>query len=255
MNSLSPALAIDVWESARGLHPVDRAVALIGAALRGGPSPTAYHEVAALTVGRRDRTLLRLRQATFGDRIEALTRCPACGEPLEIELACSALLDGETGTEDSPAHELRFTHDGFEVTFRLPDSRDLAVIAVQSNVEAARQTLLDRCVLHVLGPAGIEVADLPTDLGSTIADAMAAADPCADIRLDLSCPECAHAWETALDPASLLWSEVDRLARRSLLEVDRLARAYSWTEREIFALSPARRATYLELTSEARPPA
>jgi hypothetical protein len=50
-----------------------------------------------------------------------------------------------------------------------------------------------------------------------------------------------------LDPAEFLWAAAEAQARRLLLEVDALARAYGWREPDVLALPPARRRAYLEL--------
>ena len=49
---------------------------------------------------------------------------------------------------------------------------------------------------------------------------------------------------------SYLWHEVDAWALRLLRDVHRLARAYSWREADILALSPSRRQCYLDLLNE-----
>jgi hypothetical protein len=67
------------------------------------------------------------------------------------------------------------------------------------------------------------------------------------VSFDLACPACGHAWHSTFDVGEALWAEVQRAAEQSLLEVDALARAYGWTEAEVMALSPVRRAAYLQL--------
>jgi hypothetical protein len=52
-----------------------------------------------------------------------------------------------------------------------------------------------------------------------------------------------------LDPPSFLWREVEARAACLLDEIDRLARAYGWSERDILGLGDARRAAYLDRIS------
>ena len=78
-------------------------------------------------------------------------------------------------------------------------------------------------------------------------EALAQADPMADLRLGLTCVACGHAWQSPFDTASFLWTELDAWAARILREVHTLASAYGWTERDILSLSPGRRAQYLEM--------
>ena len=65
--------------------------------------------------------------------------------------------------------------------------------------------------------------------------------------LALQCVACGHAGEAQLDPGALLWDEIDARARVLLGEVHRLASAYGWSEAEILALGPARRASYIAM--------
>jgi hypothetical protein len=243
VDALAPADVVDVWETGRGRHPVDRALALLAAT---APA-VARDELAALSVGRRDAELLRLRQATYGDRFEVQSACPACGERIELQLRCADLLATQPAAEVTGEHGTEVA--GYQLTYRMPDSFDLAAIAALEDVAAARHLLLERCVLDVRGPSGeeVEVIELPERATTAVAEAMAALDPQAEILLDLTCPQCAHGWQSRLDIALVLWAEVTAQARRVLLEVDQLARAYGWSEDEILHLSPARRATYLEL--------
>ena len=83
-----------------------------------------------------------------------------------------------------------------------------------------------------------------------IAEAVEAADPGADLTLDVACPECGGATRAELDIASYLWTELDAWARDVLLDVHLLATAYGWSEPEILALSPTRRRYYLELCAD-----
>jgi len=74
-----------------------------------------------------------------------------------------------------------------------------------------------------------------------------AQDPAADISLALNCPDCAHAWEMGFDIGVYFWREIQAAARRIVLEVDALARAYGWSETEILGMSASRRNLYLEM--------
>jgi hypothetical protein len=241
MDALSGTAAIEVWEAGRSRHPVDRALALLAAC-----TPGTADELAKLSIGQRDAWLLRMRQAAFGDRLELLARCPDCDEHLAIELACGVLLSDATSETVAREHELVL--DGHTITYRMPDSDDLAAIATMTDIEEARRTLLSRCVLTLDGRASND-GGLPETLATAVAAAMAELEPCAEVLLDLDCPQCGHEWQSALDIASVLWAEVAACARRLLFDVDQLARAYGWHESEILALSPGRRARYLEMVA------
>ena len=73
------------------------------------------------------------------------------------------------------------------------------------------------------------------------------ADPQAEIIISLGCPNCGKHWELIFDVAHFFWNEIAAQAQRLVYEIDALARAYGWTEREILALPVQRRRTYLEM--------
>ena len=56
-------------------------------------------------------------------------------------------------------------------------------------------------------------------------------------------------WAAPLDTGQLVWQQVRTAAERLLLDIDALARAYGWTEREMLSLPPARRAAYLQIVT------
>jgi hypothetical protein len=76
---------------------------------------------------------------------------------------------------------------------------------------------------------------------------MEALDPAADIRLGMRCTDCGHVWDAVLDIGACFWDELGSRAHQLLESVHRLAGAYGWREAEILALSPARRAAYLNM--------
>src|SRR6266851_125307 len=75
---------------------------------------------------------------------------------------------------------------GWSIEFRLPDSRDMQAAASCAGADAARLLLIDRCVLKVTSRSQTHpVADAPAELIAAMEDAMAAADPQADVRFNL----------------------------------------------------------------------
>ena len=59
--------------------------------------------------------------------------------------------------------------------------------------------------------------------------------------------DCGHGWFTSLDMGWVLWAQISERARALLLDVHDLARGYGWSEPQILALSPWRRAAYRSL--------
>jgi hypothetical protein len=238
MVGLEPIRALDLWERAQPLGPIERAVELAAAA---APA-AARDDVAALPLGRRDARLLALRDTA----LEATAGCPACGETVEFSPDAAQLL------EVQPAPVVPLETDGFTVRWRPPDSRDALAAAAAPGPAAAHRILLERCVLAAGGPAGpTDATELPAAVCDALDAAMAAADPLAEILIDLACPACATAFGADLDVASFVWAELDAAAHELLGEVDELARAYGWSEPEVLALSDRRRAAYLRRLREA----
>lgn len=272
MGPLTAARLLDLWEEGRAAGPVDRALLLLLEA-----SPEAeVEELAALPVGQRDRRLLRIRAWAFGTQVSCVGRCPECGEAVELDFSLEEL----AASFPEGTHDGILEAEGIQVCFRSPNSRDLAELELhfQTNSAAAFETsdrgrvgsvpthavprpatdletearrfLFERCVLearrHPDGPL-VPAEQLPTAVEAAVVEALEAADPMGDLRVEVTCPACSHAWSAAFDVPGFLWEEVDRWARRTLLEVHTLASAYAWPEAEILRLSPTRRRLYLEL--------
>ncbi|PAP78671.1 hypothetical protein BSZ37_06010 [Rubrivirga marina] len=210
-----------------------RALLLLGAAHPDEP-PGA---LAALPVGRRDARLLRLRERTLGPALEIETRCPACDERLELTVPGADLRAASPAAAPEP---LRLDHNGTTVTFRLPTSRDLLDATDADG-------LLRRCVLEAHDSNGEPVADLGHEVRAALAQAMAEADPLAEVDLAMTCVACGHEWSDVLDVASFVWAEFEAWAPRLLRDVHRLASAYGWAERDVLAMSAWRRGQYLQL--------
>lgn len=233
------AYLLETWERSAGLDPTSQGVVL-GAMLSHGPTPS---DVAALPIGRRDALLFDARRRLFGSSMAATTRCPACAEMVEFDLDGAALAppsDLATAWEVGAASTVEA--DGWRVTFRLPTSADL--VAVRD-----ARALLARCVVAVHDGPTATADDLPDSVVRRIEDAMAEADPGADIGLGLRCAACGHAWHETLDIVDFLGRELEAWAHATLREVAALGRAYGWTEPSSLALSPTRRRLYLELAA------
>lgn len=226
MNRLDAAGVLDLWETGRPLHPLDRAVLLASVAL---PEHN-WDAVADLPVGVRDTAILRLRRIAVGDELGATLSCPTCGEIGEIHLSVESLL--EQGTEANPTLT-------WGPHVHLPSSRDLAA-ALRSDPQWPARALAARC-LSDDAPQEIDEAVI-----TQLSEWVAGNDPLAEIRLALVCHGCARQWDEVLDPPSFFWREIEARAFRLLDEVDRLARAYGWSERDVLSLGELRRAAYLE---------
>lgn len=241
MRPLSARRTLEAWERGVRVDAAGRALALLSVAYPESPREA----LAALSLGRREGALLRLRELSFGTELAGVSTCPHCAARLELSIDCQ-----ELGTAD-PGDDFReelLTAGGFELRYRLPDSRDLAAMAGCGSVQEARSLLLERCVLEAWkGGAVRAAAELPEEVVQALGERMEERDPLAEIRLDIECAGCGHRWLALLDVGSFLWAEVAAIAERLLYDVHLLARGYGWSESDILAMSAVRRQRYLDL--------
>jgi hypothetical protein len=235
-----PALAmLAAWERGQQQGPVERGLTLLALA-----SPDHEHgALEVLSIGERDRRLIALREALFGQRMTGLVTCERCGGRAELEFDARDLRAAEPAGDAA----LVLSADGYDLQLRLPDSRDLLAVAV-ADAARAPSVLLERCLVYARrGGETAAAADLPNHLVDAAGRRLADADPQADVRFSVTCPACSHAWSAPFDVVSYLWTELDAWAEHLLADVHVLASAYGWSETDILALSPARRQSYLRM--------
>jgi hypothetical protein len=221
-------LLLALWERGRGATPVECAAALLDAVPGAG---------ADLDVGSRDVLLARVLAAIGGPLVWARTACSTCGTALDVPVDVAAVA---TLPVHAPGEVLSVEIDGTTVRFRLPTTDDLLALRGVAP-DAARDRLLRRCLVpDDTGPVSAAVA-------AGVDAAMEAAAPAGAIDLLVACPDCATTNAAALDVALLLWARVEERASLLMAQVHALAAAYGWTEPDVLALSPRRRAAYLEL--------
>ncbi len=241
MDALRESQILALWEAGRDCPPIDRGLRALALAM-----PDV--DIASRPVGWRTLALLRLRRATFGRRLAARADCPACGSAMAFDVDLAALLDALPAPPERASTEAAF--DAHGAAWRLPSSRDQAHAAQAADCGEALTMLLRACRVgapdDALLPQGAALEDIEAR--------MEALDPAANIDLTLRCADCAHEWAVALDADACLWDDICGCARGLLLDVHRLARAYGWTEPQVLALGPVRRAAYLDLADrEANP--
>lgn len=246
MQPLSASDIIRIWEQGTGQHPLDRALTILAAAC----AEMTRAELADLSLGERDRHLLAVREQTLGAEMEGTAACPRCAERLEFKLTTAELRTGADGEDAAPDGENEIVVHGRRFAVRPPTSRLLASVAGCEDAERARRLLARRCLTPSDGGDASDAGDeISEETISEVERRVAAADPRAEMLLNLRCPACSHQWQLALDIAAWLWGELRALAMRLLAEVDALARVYGWAEREVLEMSAARRHAYLEMVA------
>lgn len=236
VGAFDDARILGAWERAVGLDRPWRELELLGAM-----TETPADALAGLPLGERNRRFLEVRRRVFGAVVDCEATCPACSARLEMSVDSDVVAPPiRRVTPD----ELRLAENGWTVSFRLPNSTDMAAAL---GTDDPAQVVLERCVGDAAGPGGpVDVATLPQAVRDGVTDRMAALDDGAELRLELACADCGHRWTASLDPAAVVFDEVAAHAARLMSEVDVLARAYGWREPDILALGPLRRRQYLE---------
>ena len=227
---------LTLWERGIDLPAPQRALILLAATC----PQASVGELKALRLGRSNELLVRLRVQLFGTQMNLVATCSQCSAQLEADLDASDLLAAfaPAGEDHAVAHGSLVFHP-----LTLGD-----LIGLPGDPEQAQCLLLARCCGSAPDIAlDADVAALAASEIETIAGALAAADPQADLSIELQCAGCTHEWNAAFDIGAFLWRELDAWARRTLREVHALARAYAWSERDVLAVGPTRRQIYLQL--------
>ncbi|SRR6266487_328222 len=244
MRELLAAELLEIWERGSAQSPTERALTLLHAA-RPDLDPES---LATMSIGRRDGLLLSMRETTFGRRLASITNCPDCREQLEIgfDIDDVRLADSISGSEESG----KLMVEGYELRFRLPDSRDLMLVAIAGDVDSGKQMLMKRCVLSARSNGQeTSIDQLPAEVIERVEHEMSKLDAQANIQVKLECPSCRRGWAAAFDILAFFWSELDAWAQRLLVEVHKLASAYGWREADILAMSATRRNIYLNIVN------
>lgn len=231
----------------------------------GSVSPVTPEVARGLLVADRHFLLLRLRAATFGERVEGTLGCPwpQCGARVDVDFSLADVPVHEAPAaashraELSPAAAVRDA-EGREhraVTFRLPRGDDQEALAelLAENPAAALTALLERCVTGT-EEGWDDVRTLVAAMGSLarreVEEAMAAAGPRVELEMELRCPECGRAFSAPFDPADFLFGEL-RTSRELLYrQVHYLAWHYHWSEREILEMPRDRRLAYIQVLAD-----
>jgi len=244
MAPLSAQDILRIWEAGATQEPVGRAIAILAVA-----SPeTPLELLTTLPVGRRDARLLEIREEAFGPTLDGVSSCQRCQERIGFTVQIDELR-GRVAPGAEPA-EGEVLFENWHLRYRLPTSGDLSAVAGCADPTAARQHLVQRCILEARrGGARVEARDVSPEAISRMAQAMTEQDPWAEVFLDFVCPACGHGGQALVDIGGYLWEEIRAQALRLLHEVRALACAYGWREADILAMSTARRRAYLEMAS------
>jgi hypothetical protein len=192
-----------------------------------------------LVASDRDRLLASVYVRAFGDRIESTLNCKKCSEPFDLDFSLARLLNSVD--EQTRAEQCWAIGDGsFEtaegVRFRLPTGKDELELSLH-NADAVASLLLERCV---------EQSTWTGD-SSSFEELLERVAPLLEFELVARCAECSHVHMVQFDIQTYVLGALISERRRLLTEINRLARAYSWSLEEILSLSRSDRRQFVEL--------
>jgi hypothetical protein len=218
-----------------------------------------------LGVGDRQYLLIRLRQLTFGDKVEMIVRCPwsDCGEASDIDFSISEVPVREAETGDGPS-EIELSPEAaaasglgsepLRVSFRLPTGADQELLSpvLARNEAEALSALLARCVQKVGGETASPelIARLAPSARLEIERAMDAAAPGIDLTLEAKCSECGRSFAVPFDAQDFILGEARGSRDLLMREIHYLAYHYHWSETDILAMPRDRRRGYIEVLAD-----
>jgi hypothetical protein len=244
MRPLSAAELLQVYDETTGMSLIEKALRLLGKACE----MEDWKQLGNLSIGNRDAKLLQLREWMFGDKLKNMATCPACSEMIEWE-ASTEDLHLQPVKQDEFVETFSLLQDGFNIHFRLPDSYDVLKFSAEENQAFHINQLLTECIIDITGADNEKYAPdvLPALSWQALEESMSKQDPQADINMQIICPHCQHNWNSVFDIMNFLWAEINNWAKHIMQEVALLARAFSWSEKDILAMSPQRRQSYIKM--------
>ena len=183
------------------------------------------------TAYQRDRILATIFTSLYGDLVESVLPCNACGKSFEITFSLKVLMEGQQPNPEFADLLEDGTYRLADGTrFRLPSGEDeLAIMGFPP--ERALEELLRRCVIE----AGHAVD------ADAIQNAMEQVAPILDLDIKTSCAECGAAATVRFDIQSYLLQSILRDRARLWRETHVLATSYKWSLNAIHRLTRADR--------------
>ncbi len=232
----------------------------------GSISPVSEKITRNLLVGDRQYLVLKLRDLTFGEQIQATIICPQpdCRYKIDIDFSTGDI-PVKASEDKGPIYSMELSKEAVfisdqekqyqTVTFRLPNGSDqetLAPVLLEDETQAAN-LLLKRC-LQSIGPLQ-EVDDqhlnrLSPQARREIEQQMEQVAPQVALTMEGDCPECGNPFEIPFDLQTLFLNELKTSCVLLYREMHYLAFHYHWSEQEIMGLSKTKRRKYIEILAD-----
>jgi hypothetical protein len=225
--------------------------------------PVSEEIARTLLVADRQYLLLKTREVTFGDRVNATILCPwpDCGKKVDIDFSTKDIPVRESvnkglnhSMELSPKACLKGENckEVREILFRLPNGGDQEAVSslLEHNEATAMTALFQRCILRIGSYNEIdnELINRLTPLARLeIEREMEKVAPRVEMDMEVSCLECGRMFIAPFDLQDFFFGEF-RMSRDLLYrEVHYLAYHYHWSEREIMEMTRDKRRQYIDV--------
>jgi len=172
-----------------------------------------------LLIADRDYLTLKLRQITFGSKVQSTIRCPnqACGKMMDIDFDLDDVpvnaMENVTNNSGGGVFSLKLGDNAAYnvgnnkhnvVDFRLPNIGDIEHVSETARVDLAKAKtmLLSRCIKRIGTISEITetlIASLSDLTQKEIEEAMKHLSPSVNLEMDVECPECKYAFSTTFD--------------------------------------------------------
>lgn len=232
----------------------------------GAISPVTEDVTRNLLVADRQYLLLKLREVTFGEQVQATVSCPwpDCSKKVALDFSTHDIPIQESEEHGatykmmlSPAAAFKGDNgeEYRETIFRLPNGGDQEIISplLVENEARALALLLGRCVKSI-GPLEVSGDELISRLcplaRMEIESQMETVAPKVELNIEANCPECGREFAAPFDLQDFFFGEwrtsLDVLYR----EIHYLAYHYHWSEREIMEMPREKRRRYIEVLAD-----
>lgn len=218
-----------------------------------------------MLVADRQFLLLKLREYTFGERIQGTVSCPGpgCGKKVDIDF-CISDIPVKKLEEKKPFYTCRLPPDAAirqngnildTVVFRLPHGRDRELLSPLLTTEPLQlqDQLLEACITQIGQLTDLShglIASLSDKTKKTISEEIWKRAPAVEANFVALCPECGITFEFPFDIYQFFLEELRTSLDLLYREVHYLAFHYHWSEEEIMNMPRKKRRQYLRILSE-----
>jgi hypothetical protein len=176
----------------------------------------------------------------------------SCGEQLEIGLGRDELQAVQADVVGKDGGNFAFRVKNREYRFRRPTGLDQLRWQQNSysDEQSAALTMVQQLLIKEESSPENPLPPITAEILDTINRGLVAHDPLVHFELTVVCPECNRNNSYVLDLEELILERLNKIQQDLLLTIHRLASHYHWSEQQILAVSPQRRAYYLSLIEE-----